>query len=42
MEPLNLNTSGVALEGYDPVTYFSGNPTSGSSAISFTYQSAIY
>ena len=42
MEPLNLNASGVALEGYDPVTYFSGQPAPGNLAISLTYQGAIY
>lgn len=42
MEPLNFNQSGVALEGYDPVSYFSEKPTPGDPAINFTYQGGIY
>lgn len=39
---LNLNESGVALQGYDPVSYFSHQPVKGISEISSTYEGAIY
>ncbi|MEP2670844.1 MAG: YHS domain-containing (seleno)protein [Cyclobacteriaceae bacterium] len=32
----------VALEGYDPVSYFSNKPTEGKSQLSFTYKSITY
>lgn len=32
----------VALQGYDPVSYFSGEPTAGTSSIRFTYKGIIY
>ncbi|WP_055077063.1 YHS domain-containing (seleno)protein [Pseudanabaena sp. 'Roaring Creek'] len=41
-ESLNLNGAGIALEGYDPVSYFSGQPALGNPAIAFTYRGAIY
>ena len=41
-ESLNLNESGIALEGYDPVSYFSEQPVPGNPAIAFTYRGAIY
>ena len=28
-KPLNTNESGVAIEGYDPVSYFDGSPSEG-------------
>lgn len=39
---LNLNEAGVALQGYDPVSYFSGQPVKGSDGISSRYEGAIY
>lgn len=38
----NLNEQGVALKGYDPVSYFSGQPTSGDENLSLNYQGDIY
>jgi len=41
-ELLNLNESGVAIQGYDPVAYFTAQPTQGNSNITSTYGGAIY
>jgi len=41
-ELLNLNEHGVALQGFDPVSYFSGQPVEGKSDIASTYQGATY
>ncbi len=38
----NLSKSGLAIEGYDPVAYFSGNASKGNKAIAAKYQSATY
>ena len=38
----NLNEQGVALQGFDPVSYFSDQPTEGSADITSTYDGAIY
>ena len=38
----NLNEQEVALQGFDPVSYFSGQPTEGSAEITSTYDGAIY
>ena len=38
----NPNEQGVALQGYDPVSYFAGQPTSGDAKISSTYQGDVY
>ncbi|ELS05584.1 hypothetical protein Xen7305DRAFT_00053310 [Xenococcus sp. PCC 7305] len=38
----NLNEQGVALQGYDPISYFDGQPTSGNTNISSTYEGDIY
>lgn len=38
----NLNEAGTALQGYDPVSYFSGQPVRGSADISSSYEGAIY
>jgi YHS domain-containing protein len=38
----NLNSGGVALEGYDPVSYFSNNPLPGNGEINSSYQGATY
>src|SRR6478609_8428855 len=32
----------MALEGYDPVSYFSGRPLEGESSLTFTYKSITY
>ncbi|WP_207762661.1 YHS domain-containing (seleno)protein [Leptospira levettii] len=37
-----LNHHGVALDGYDPVSYFSDKPTKGKSELSFEYKGIIY
>ncbi|NJK28189.1 MAG: YHS domain-containing protein [Coleofasciculaceae cyanobacterium SM2_3_26] len=38
----NLNEAGVAIQGYDPVSYFSSQPVKGNPEISTTYEGAIY
>ncbi|NEQ54077.1 MAG: YHS domain-containing protein [Leptolyngbya sp. SIO3F4] len=38
----NLNETGIALQGYDPVSYFSDQPTKGDAKISSTYEGATY
>lgn len=39
----NLNFQGVAIQGYDPVAYFTeGKPVPGDSAITVTHDGAIY
>lgn len=37
-----LNKDGVAIDGYDPVSYFKDGPKKGSSAQSYTYDGVIY
>lgn len=40
---LNLDAKGVAIEGYDPVSYFAdGKPAKGDPAIEATYNGALY
>ncbi|BAZ11620.1 putative YHS domain protein [Calothrix sp. NIES-4071] len=39
---LNTNAQGVALEGYDPVSYFTGEPTKGNPFISVMYEGGTY
>jgi YHS domain-containing protein len=39
---LNLNENGVALEGYDPVSYFSERPLPGTPEFTSSYQGATY
>lgn len=34
--------NGLAIEGYDPVSYFSNNPKEGSKKLSYTYKSITY
>jgi len=41
-ELLNLNEQGVALQGFDPVSYFTGEPIEGNPDISFTHQGGTY
>ncbi|MFG6104401.1 YHS domain-containing (seleno)protein [Leptothoe sp. EHU-05/26/07-4] len=38
----NLNEAGVALQGYNPVAYFSNQPVEGDANIAVTYEGAIY
>jgi YHS domain-containing protein len=41
--PINLDASGLALRGYDPVAYFeTGKPTHGMAAITASYGGARY
>ncbi|MEC4811977.1 MAG: YHS domain-containing (seleno)protein [Scytonema sp. PMC 1069.18] len=42
MQPINLSDTNVAIQGYDPVSYFTNQPTQGNPAITSTYQGAIY
>ena len=39
---LNLTKSGLAVQGYDVVSYFSGAPTKGKSEFSLKFKDAIY
>jgi len=38
----NLNKHGVALQGFDPVSYFVGQPAEGSADITSTHEGAVY
>jgi len=38
----NLNLQGIALDGYDLVSYFQGKPVKGSSAVSLNWQGNTY
>lgn len=39
----NFNLSkGLAIEGYDPVSYFKGKPEKGSSSLAYTWQGVTY
>lgn len=40
--PANVGRDGVAIDGYDPVSYFDGTPQEGSEAHAFTYRGVIY
>ncbi|EDX83366.1 YHS domain family [Synechococcus sp. PCC 7335] len=40
--PVNLTKQNIAIQGYDPVSYFLGNPTAGESSRSVTHKGAIY
>jgi YHS domain-containing protein len=35
-------SKGIAIEGYDPVSYYQGKPKKGSAANAFTYNGAVY
>lgn len=37
-----LNKAGVAIDGYDPVSYFGAGPLKGKSALSYNYDGIIY
>ena len=41
-ENYSLSKKGLALGGYDPVSYFKKGPAKGSSKISFTYEGVTY
>jgi YHS domain-containing protein len=38
----NLGKNKLALEGYDPASYFSGKPTKGKSSFSTTHKGVVY
>ena len=38
----NLNDDGIAVQGYDVVSYFMGSPTKGKKSISFVHQDVTY
>lgn len=40
--PINLNEQGLALQGYDPVSYFTTQPTLGDTNITSTYAGGTY
>ncbi len=43
IQQFNLSKSGLAIEGYDPVAYFTGNKaTQGKKEISITYEGVTY
>ena len=39
---VNVNSDGVALSGYDPVSYFMSAPMPGYPALKYRYQGALY
>lgn len=39
---LNINDQGIAIQGYDPLTYFSEQPTLGNAQLTSTYEGATY
>ncbi|MDJ0733526.1 MAG: YHS domain-containing (seleno)protein [Nostocaceae cyanobacterium] len=41
-KPINTNEQNVAIQGYDPVSYFSDRPVAGNPQISTTYDGAVY
>lgn len=38
----NINSENVVNDGYDPVSYFSGEPLQGEKNLSYTYSGVIY
>lgn len=40
--PINANDQNVALEGYDPISYFGDRPVKGNPTITTTHNGAIY
>lgn len=38
----NIDKNGLALEGYDPVSYFEGKPAKGTSKIQYRYLGILY
>lgn len=41
-EHYNIDKKELAIKGYDPVSYFSGKPTKGSSDINHEYKGVVY
>ena len=39
---INVNEQGVAIQGYDPISYFANNPVVGNPQITSSYRGAIY
>lgn len=42
LQHFNLEKHGLALDGYDPVSYFSGDPQVGKKSITATYGGVVY
>lgn len=40
--PINTNDQNVALEGYDPISYFGDRPVKGNPTITTTHNGAMY
>ncbi len=40
--PVNIDENGVALRGFDPMSYFNGKPQPGDSSLKFSYEGATY
>jgi YHS domain-containing protein len=40
--PINTNEQQVALQGYDPISYFADHPVTGNPSITTTHDGAIY
>ncbi|WP_348944366.1 YHS domain-containing (seleno)protein [Chitinibacter sp. FCG-7] len=40
--PVNVDDKGIALRGYDPISYFSGKPAQGDSDYKFSYEGGTY
>ncbi len=40
-KPINFNPSDIAIEGYDPVSYFLDHPTLGNPNLTLFYEGAI-
>jgi YHS domain-containing protein len=40
--PVNVDDKGIALRGYDPMSYFAGKPTLGEEDFKFSYEGATY
>lgn len=38
----NIGTDQIAISGYDPVSYFDGQPQQGDAALTSTYNDAVY
>ncbi|MEB3216478.1 MAG: YHS domain-containing (seleno)protein [Nostocales cyanobacterium 94392] len=38
----NVNEQGIAIQGYDPVSYFTDHPVAGNPKITSTYEDATY
>lgn len=39
---ISMNDDGIAIQGYDPVSYFNGDPNMGNPAIKFSVDDATY